>query len=307
MGWERKRGKLEELNRLLRGATDTSFTVQVGDLSILPSFRHVLTLDTDSRLPRNAARTLIGILSHPLNRPSVDPVLGRVTEGYGILQPRVSVTLASAAGSLFRASTPDTPASTLIRRPSRTRTRTSSARGLHGKRALRRGRLRSDRGRTRSRERPSLHDLFEGLYARTALVSDVEVVDEYPSNVLAHAGVSNRWVRGDWQILAWLLPVVPTRTGFARNRPAADQPVEDPRQPSAQPRGGLRSSHCSGGSGASCRARPAGLDAGSFSSCCFPLATALARFSGRARKTPARMYVRGFVETTGEPACAPGR
>ena len=101
MGWERKRGKLEELNRLLRGATDTSFTVQVGNLAILPSFRHVLTLDTDTRLPRNAARTLIGILSHPLNRPSVDPALGRVTEGYGILQPRVSVTLASAAGSLF--------------------------------------------------------------------------------------------------------------------------------------------------------------------------------------------------------------
>ncbi len=101
MGWERKRGKLEEFNRLLRDAGDTGFTVRLGDLSILPSVRYVLTLDADSRLPRGAAQTLIGILSHPLNRPVFDPSVGRVTEGYGILQPRVSVTLASAAGSLF--------------------------------------------------------------------------------------------------------------------------------------------------------------------------------------------------------------
>ncbi len=92
MGWERKRGKLEELNRLLRGATDTSSAVQVGDLSILPHVRYCITLDSDTRLPRDAARKLIGIIAHPLNRPHFDPELGRVTEGYAILQPRVSVT-----------------------------------------------------------------------------------------------------------------------------------------------------------------------------------------------------------------------
>ncbi|HXT21182.1 MAG TPA: carbohydrate-binding protein, partial [Thermoanaerobaculia bacterium] len=101
MGWERKRGKLEELNRLLRGADDTSIGVQVGALQLLPRVRYVITLDSDTRLPRDAAKTLIGIAAHPLNRPVFDEAAGRVTDGYGILQPRVSVTMASAARSLF--------------------------------------------------------------------------------------------------------------------------------------------------------------------------------------------------------------
>src|SRR5258705_11191727 len=101
MGWERKRGKIEEFNRLLRGATDTSFVLTVGDPAILPQVRYCITLDSDTRLPRNAAKQLIGIIAHPLNRPRVDPGVGRVTKGYGVLQPRVRVTMASAAGSLF--------------------------------------------------------------------------------------------------------------------------------------------------------------------------------------------------------------
>ena len=101
MGWERKRGKIEEFNRMLRGATDTSFAVQIGDLDVLPRVKYCITLDSDTRLPRDAARQLIGIITHPLNRPAYDPKVGRVTEGYGILQPRVSVTYTSAAGSLF--------------------------------------------------------------------------------------------------------------------------------------------------------------------------------------------------------------
>ena len=101
MGWERKRGKIEEFNRLLRGATDTTFSTQVGALDVLPRVRYCITLDSDTRLPRDAARELIGIISHPLNQPRFDRRLGRVTRGYGILQPRVSVTMASAAGSLL--------------------------------------------------------------------------------------------------------------------------------------------------------------------------------------------------------------
>src|SRR5690606_12892491 len=99
--WERKRGKLEEFNRLLRGATDTSFRIHVGEADVLPSVRYCLTLDSDTTLPLHAARKLIGIIAHPLNRPHFDAELRRVTEGYGILQPRVSVTMASAARSLF--------------------------------------------------------------------------------------------------------------------------------------------------------------------------------------------------------------
>jgi cyclic beta-1,2-glucan synthetase len=101
MGWERKRGKIDEFNRLLRGDDGTTFTTRVGDLDVLPDVRYCLTLDTDTFLPRDAAKSLIGIIAHPLNRPRFDAVVGRVTEGYAILQPRVSVTMASAAGSVF--------------------------------------------------------------------------------------------------------------------------------------------------------------------------------------------------------------
>src|SRR5205807_1115900 len=101
MGWERKRGKIEEFNRLLRGDAGTSYTTQIGDLSRLAAVRFVITLDRDSRLFRDAAKELIGVMLHPLNRPRFDPARGRITEGYAILQPRVSVTLSSAMGSLF--------------------------------------------------------------------------------------------------------------------------------------------------------------------------------------------------------------
>ena len=219
MGWERKRGKIEEFNRLLRGAADTSFTVQVGELAILASVRYCITLDTDTRLPRDTAKALIGIISHPLNRPRVDRQLGRVTEGYGILQPRVSVTMASAAGSLFARTyaghTGVDPYTTAVSDVYQDLFDEGifTGKGLYDVDAF----VASLEGRVPENALLS-HDLFEGLYARTALVTDVEVVDDYPSSVLAHARRQHRWVRGDWQILAWLFPYVPSRRGLQRNR-----------------------------------------------------------------------------------------
>ncbi len=219
MGWERKRGKLEEFNRLLRGATDTSFATQVGELSILPSVRYCLTLDSDTRLPRDAACELIGIIEHPLNRPHVDGVAGRVTGGYGILQPRVSVTMASAAGSLFARTyaghTGVDPYTTAVSDTYQDLFHEGvyTGKGLYDVDAF----VASLAGRVPENALLS-HDLFEGLYARTALVTDVEVVDDYPASVLAHARRQHRWVRGDWQILWWLFPFVPTRHGIERNR-----------------------------------------------------------------------------------------
>jgi cyclic beta-1,2-glucan synthetase len=219
MGWERKRGKIEEFNRLLRGASDTSFIVQVGELDVLPSVRYCITLDTDTRLPRDSAKALIGIIAHPLNRPSFDPGTGRVTEGYGILQPRVSVTMASAAGSLFaRAYAGHTgvdPYTTAVSDVYQDLFDEGifTGKGLYDVDAF----VAALEGRVPENALLS-HDLFEGLYARTALVTDVEVVDDYPSSVLAHARRQHRWVRGDWQILWWLFPFVPTRTGVQRNR-----------------------------------------------------------------------------------------
>jgi cyclic beta-1,2-glucan synthetase len=219
MGWERKRGKLEEFNRLLRGATDTGFTVMVGELAVLPSVRYCITLDTDTRLPRNAAKELVGIIAHPLNRPRFDAGLGRVTRGYGILQPRVSVTMASAAGSLFARTyaghTGVDPYTTAVSDVYQDLFNEGifTGKGLYDVDAF----TASLEGRVPENALLS-HDLFEGLYARTALVSDVEVVDDYPSSVLAHARRQHRWVRGDWQILLWLFPFVPSPTGLRRNR-----------------------------------------------------------------------------------------
>jgi cyclic beta-1,2-glucan synthetase len=219
IGWERKRGKIEEFNRLLRGATDTSFSTQVGRLDVLPSVRYCLTLDSDTRLPRDAAKKLIGIIAHPLNQPRFDPRLGRVTEGYGILQPRVSVTMASAAGSLFARTyaghTGVDPYTTAVSDVYQDLFDEGifAGKGLYDVDAF----VRALEDRVPENALLS-HDLFEGLYARTALVTDVEVVDDYPSSVLAHARRQHRWVRGDWQILCWLLPLVPSRSGWRRNR-----------------------------------------------------------------------------------------
>jgi cyclic beta-1,2-glucan synthetase len=219
MGWERKRGKIEEFNRLLRGATDTSFVVAAGDPAILPLVRYCITLDSDTRLPRDAARHLIGIITHPLNRPSFDPAVGRVTEGYGILQPRVSVTFTSAAGSLFArlysGHTGVDPYTTAV---------SDTYQDLFGE-GIFTGKGLYDVDAFMAALEDSVpenallsHDLFEGLHARVALASDIELVDEYPSSVLAHARRQHRWIRGDWQILLWLFPFVPTRHGFARNQ-----------------------------------------------------------------------------------------
>jgi cyclic beta-1,2-glucan synthetase len=219
IGWERKRGKIEEFNRLLRGATDTSFSTTVGDLTILPSIRYCITLDSDTRLPRDAARRLIGIIAHPLNCPRFDGRTGRVTEGYGILQPRVSVTMTSASGSLFARTyaghTGVDPYTTAVSDVYQDLFAEGifTGKGLYDVDAFT-GAL---DGRVPENALLS-HDLFEGLYARTALVTDVEVADDYPSSVLAHARRQHRWVRGDWQIIPWLFPFVPARNGMVRNR-----------------------------------------------------------------------------------------
>jgi cyclic beta-1,2-glucan synthetase len=210
MGWERKRGKIEEFNRLLRGDATTSYTTQVGDVSILASIKFVITLDRDTRLPRDAAKSLIGIMLHPLHRPRFDARRHRVVEGFAILQPRVSVTLSSATGSLFSkfhaGETGLDPYTTAVSDCYQDLfcEGSFSGKGLYHVDAFRS----ALEGRVPENSLLS-HDLFEGIHARTAFVSDVEVADDYPSNVVFHARRQHRWTRGDWQLLPWLMPWVP--------------------------------------------------------------------------------------------------
>ncbi|HEU5299310.1 MAG TPA: glucoamylase family protein [bacterium] len=219
MGWERKRGKIEEFNRLLLGAGDTSYSLQVGDLSVLPKIRYCITLDADTRLPRDAARELIGIALHPLHRAHLDPTLRRVTAGYGILQPRVTVTTSSIARSLFArvysGHTGVDPYTTAVSDAYQD----LFAEGIYTGKGLYDVAAFAAVLAGRVPENAVLsHDLLEGLFARPALVSDVEVVDDYPSSVVTHTLRQHRWVRGDWQLLPWLLPWVPVERGVERNR-----------------------------------------------------------------------------------------
>ena len=210
MGWERKRGKLEEFNRLVLGQRGTSFTFRTADDSLLRDVRYVITLDTDTELPRDAARKLIGTAVHPLNRPEIAPTTRRVVKGYGILQPRVSISLESASRTtfarIFSGNTGLDPYTTAVSDVYQDLFGEGSftGKGLYDVRAF------DTCVADRVPENALLsHDLFESLFARAALVSDIELFDDYPPAYDTYAKRQHRWTRGDWQILRWLFPSVP--------------------------------------------------------------------------------------------------
>ncbi len=205
IGWERKRGKLRELNRLLRGARDTSFVVSTAADDLLAQVRYVITLDSDTQLPRDAARRLIGAALHPLNQPRFDAEAGRVVEGYGILQPRVSISLESASLSLFArifsgntGIDPYTTAASDVYQD-------LFGEGIYTGKGLYVVDAFEQALSDRVPDQTLLsHDLFESIFARAALVSDIEFLDDYPAFYDTYAKRQHRWTRGDWQIARWL-------------------------------------------------------------------------------------------------------
>ncbi|WP_342806278.1 glucoamylase family protein [Alteromonas sp. M12] len=207
MGWERKRGKLHELNRLLRGATDTSFMSSVGCMTDLPTnVRYVITLDADTRLPRDTAQRLIGKMGHPLNRPRLNPDTQRIEAGYGIIQPRVTPSLSvGTEGSFYQRvfSNPGgmDPYAAAISDVYQDLFGEGSytGKGIYDIDAFES----SLAGRVQKNTLLS-HDLFEGIFARAALVSDIEVVEEFPARYDVLAKRQHRWIRGDWQLLPWI-------------------------------------------------------------------------------------------------------
>ena len=213
MGWERKRGKLLDLSRLLRG-DEGRFSTKVGDLSILPQIRYVITLDADTQLPRDAAHRLVGTLAHPLNRAVIDPVTNTVTRGYGVLQPRVGISVQSASRSWLASIYSGQTGFDIY-----TRAVSDVYQDLYGE-GIFAGKgifdvdvfqhVLSDRFPCNTL---LSHDLIEGAYTRAALVSDIEVIEDYPSHFSAYSRRKHRWVRGDWQISQWLFPRVPDFRG----------------------------------------------------------------------------------------------
>lgn len=205
IGWERKRGKLRELNRLLRGARDTSFIVITATNELLRQIRYVITLDADTQLPRDAACRLIGTALHPLNRPRFDPAADRVVSGYAILQPRVSISLESASRSLFArifsgntGIDPYTTAASDVYQD-------LFCEGIYtGKGLYDVDAFEQALGDRVTDQTLLSHDLFESIFARAALVSDIEFLDDYPAYYDTYAKRQHRWTRGDWQIAGWI-------------------------------------------------------------------------------------------------------
>jgi len=244
MGWERKRGKLADFNRLLlnlgeadhaipredkqvlsrelrpdRRTPQAHYTTRVGDASILPHIKYVITLDADTSLPQGSANQLIATLAHPLNRAEFSKDGRSVIAGYTVLQPRVAIKPTSANRSVFSQIFAGNSGFDLY----------SFAvsdvyqdlfgegsyvgKGIYDVEAFEH----SLAGQVRQNTLLS-HDLFEGIYGRAALVTDIVLYEEYPSRYVVYAQRLRRWIRGDWQLLPWLLPIVQNENGLARNR-----------------------------------------------------------------------------------------
>ncbi|MEO8242773.1 MAG: glucoamylase family protein [bacterium] len=214
MGWERKRGKLEELNQLLRGATDTSF---LPGSTVPDGVRFVLTLDADTRLPRDTLRALIGKMAHPLNSPVLDEGMQRVTAGYGILQPQVTPAMpVGDEGSAYQRITAS-PGGLEPYAAARSdiyqdlfREGSFTGKGIYDVDAF----SAALAGRVPENTLLS-HDLFEGAFARAGLASDVQVIEDFPTRYDVDARRQHRWVRGDWQMLPWIVGVRPTKGGLS--------------------------------------------------------------------------------------------
>ncbi|OGZ05110.1 MAG: hypothetical protein A2845_02190 [Candidatus Lloydbacteria bacterium RIFCSPHIGHO2_01_FULL_49_22] len=205
MGWERKRGKLKEFNDLLRGKETSYIDDAQKCAAAYGTVRYVITLDEDTELVRDSARSLIGTIDHPLNRPVVDPVKMVVTEGYGIVQPRSALRFEEGGASLFSRLFGSYPGIESYSSFVSDLHQDLFGEGIfHGK-----GIYDIDAFNTTMSERiPEntvlSHDLLEGLYARVGIASSAHIFEGFPSNYREYIQRSHRWIRGDWQIITWL-------------------------------------------------------------------------------------------------------
>ena len=221
MGYERKRGKLADLNAYLRGGAHAAFSSVVGSTAVLTGVKYVITLDTDTQLPRDAARQFVGTMAHPLNQPCFEAGAGnRVVAGYSILQPRVAVSLPGTNRSryarLYGSEPGIDPYTRAISDVYQDVFGEGSfiGKGIYDVDAFERAlKDRFPENRILS------HDLLEGCYARAALLSDVQLYEEYPARYSADVARRHRWIRGDWQIASWLLTRVPRFGNGAARRP----------------------------------------------------------------------------------------
>jgi cyclic beta-1,2-glucan synthetase len=207
IGWERKRGKLEELNAFLNGETN-GIVVSAG--SVPAGIRYVITLDADTQPPHGSARKLIETIAHPLNRVELTPDGRNRVRGYTIIQPRVSITLPSATATRFsrlfsdaRGSDPYCQAVSDVYQD------LFGEAIYHGKAIYDVRAFHKILHKRFPEQRLLSHDLIEGAYVGIALATDIELVEQFPYDYTTYSKRQHRWIRGDWQIASWLLPRVP--------------------------------------------------------------------------------------------------
>jgi cyclic beta-1,2-glucan synthetase len=228
MGYERKRGKLSALNSLLRGRNDVGmrdhsenlFSLIVGNTEILSNVKYVITLDTDTQLPRDSARQFVGAMAHPLNRAHYDEGRQRVIAGYGILQPRVGVSLPGTNRSRYaRMYGSDPGIDPYTRAVSDVYQDIFLEGSFIGKGIYEVDTFERAVGGRFPENRILSHDLIEGCYTRAGLLSDIMLYEEYPSRYSVDVSRRHRWIRGDWQLVRWLLPGVPGFDGRRQKNP----------------------------------------------------------------------------------------
>ncbi len=208
MGWERKRGKLHEFNRLLRGVGETSFISSTGSPpEVPPDVRYVITLDADTKLPVKTVNELVGSMAHPLNLPRFDERLGRVVEGYGVIQPRIIPSFPTHSDRtlyhhFFSGPCGVDPYAFAVSDIYQDLFGEGSftGKGIYDVDAFEVALA----GRVPENAILS-HDLFEGTFARCGLASDITLFEEFPSHAEVAATRQQRWARGDWQLLPWIL------------------------------------------------------------------------------------------------------
>ncbi|MEO6719555.1 MAG: glucoamylase family protein [Ferruginibacter sp.] len=220
MGYERKRGKLAEFNQLLRGKGRQFFSEIIGDESIYTGVKYIITLDTDTQLPRDSAWQMVGTLAHPLNKAVYNEKKGRVTDGYSILQPRVSTSLPHTRSSVYARIHSNEPGTDPYTRATSDvyqdlfKEGSFIGKGIYDLDAF-------DLALENKfpPNRILSHDLLEGCYARSGLISDVQLYEEYPSSYLTDMKRRHRWIRGDWQIATWIFPFAPSGSGSLKRNP----------------------------------------------------------------------------------------
>ena len=218
MGEERKRGKLLALNGLLQGGSSDAFSIIVGDLSQVAAVHYVITLDTDTRLPPQVGRQLVACMAHPLNWPQIDPATRMVVQGHALLQPRVGATMPEAGRTLFsRLSAGEGGIDPYTRQVSDVYHDLFGRGSFLGKGIYDVAAFQAALGGRFPPNRILSHDLIEGCFARSGLVNNVEVFEGVPSVALSDMRRRHRWIRGDWQIAAWLWPRIPSAGGWAAN------------------------------------------------------------------------------------------